>query len=144
MNTEVQEIDSNSFGVELYSKTFHSIFPFSLNPIPDKINTFQCLKDIRAFNRRMRLKEFFVDSENRERPPEWMKESKNSTFSPPKNRETNLDSYLDIVNGDTLKLLNINSDSEWSNLTNHQKIKHCTREEDSCFDKGNHKRAKDV
>ena len=83
---------------------------------------FQYMKDSRAFNRRMRLKEYFVDSEEQEKQPGWMKNSrKPSAFSPPRNRETNLDSYLDLVNGETMNLLKIKSDEGWENLTQHEK-----------------------
>ena len=91
-------------------------------PYPSSVNYFQCTKDMRAFNRRMRLKEFFADSEDRENQnPPWMKNPKVSNFTPPKNRETNLDSYLDLVNSDTLKLLKTNNDEDWHNLTESQR-----------------------
>ena len=91
-------------------------------PYPSSINYFQCLKDMRGFNRRMRLKEFFVDMEGEESQiPPWMKNEKVSNFTPPKNRETNLDSYLDVTNKETLKLLKTNSDEEWHNLTDLQR-----------------------
>ena len=58
----------------------------------------------------MRLKEFSIDSPPAEPRPEWMKEKKPSHFTPEKNRETHLDSYLDLITTDTLNLLKINSD----------------------------------
>ena len=92
-------------------------------PYPEKINTFQYMKDLKAFNRRMRLKEYFVDSKERDMQPEWMKNNKKqSVFTPPRNRETNLDSYLDMINSETMDLLKINSDKHWENLTEHEKL----------------------
>ena len=96
-------------------------FGIKFSPYPSTVNTFQCLKDMRAFNRRMRLREFFIDSEKCEEEEGWMKTKKASAFTPPKNRETNLDSYLDIVNGETMKLLKIDSDAEWKNMSENQK-----------------------
>ena len=63
-----------------------------------------------------------MDAAEREnnRPP-WMKNEKVSNFTPPKNRETNLDSYLDLTNNETLKLLKTNSDEDWHNLTECQR-----------------------
>ena len=70
----------------------------------------------------MRLREFFVDTEERQsHKPPWMKNERVSNFTPPKNRETNLDSYLDLTNNETLKLLKTNSDEDWHNLTEGQR-----------------------
>ena len=49
------------------------------SPYPSTVNTFQCLKDIRSFNRRLRLKEFFLDSGTREEQPNWIKTKKASS-----------------------------------------------------------------
>ena len=93
-------------------------------PYPPSVNYFQCLKDMRAFNRRMRLKEFFVDEDDKDKQdmaPPWMRKERVSNFTPPKNRETNLDSYLDLINNETLRLLKTNSDQDWNNLTDLQR-----------------------
>jgi hypothetical protein len=91
-------------------------------PYPSGMNMFGCLKDITAFQRRMRLKEFFHDSETTEKPPDWLKQKKNSNFTPPKHRESNLDTYLSLVASDTLKLLKTNTDKDFHNLTEDQEI----------------------
>ena len=63
-----------------------------------------------------------MDAAEFEKTPEWMKSYKKpSNFTPPKNRETNLDTFLDLVGGDTMDLLKINSDQDWHNLDENQK-----------------------
>jgi hypothetical protein len=52
-------------------------FGIKFCPYPVKINMFNCFKDIAAFCRRMRLKEYFLNSEPNERP-EWMKANRSS------------------------------------------------------------------
>jgi hypothetical protein len=90
-------------------------------PYPTKINMFNYLKDMASFSRRMRLKEFFVDAQPSEKPPEWMKKTKGSSFTPPKHRDAHLDSYLDLINAETIKLLKIDSDSNWENMSPSQR-----------------------
>ena len=87
------------------------------SPYPAKINMYQYVQELSAFQRRMRLREFFVDTDSKEETPEWMRVKKKSTFTPTKGRECNLDTYLEQVTTDTLKLLRVNSDANCENLT---------------------------
>lgn len=66
-------------------------------PFPKNVNIFQYVTEISAFQRRMRLREFFIDVGNKEQKSEWMKTKKTSVFTPLKHREANLDAYLDLV-----------------------------------------------
>jgi hypothetical protein len=89
-------------------------------PYPDRINLFEYLKDITSFQRRMRLKEYFLDAETRDKRPEWMGR-KASSFTPPKSREANLEAYLDIVASETTKMLRTKTDENWDNLTQNER-----------------------
>jgi hypothetical protein len=91
-------------------------------PYPKKINIFNYFKDITAFSRKLRLKEFFVDDEKpRESVPNWIKNHKKSKFTPPKNCEVHLDSYLDLVASETMNMLKINSDEKYENMNESQR-----------------------
>ena len=90
-------------------------------PSPKTFNMYETIKDLAAFNRRMRLKEFFLDSQKPDETLIWMKQRKNSTFTPMKNREPNLEIYLNMISKDTSQLLRLPTDNNYDNLSlNHR------------------------
>lgn len=84
-------------------------------PSPSRVDYFRVFKDVTAFCRRMRLREFFVDAPALPPMPKWKKGMKNSHFNP-KNREANLETYLDLVSTETINLLKTNSDEHLKNM----------------------------
>ena len=85
-------------------------------PSPTGINEFNLVKDLVAFDRRLRLQEFFFDQEEKEELPEWWRFKDKKRWTPMKNREAGLETYLDLIINDTLKLSRINEDDLCNNL----------------------------
>lgn len=75
-------------------------------PITPRINRFELKTDLEAFNRRLRLKEFFYDSDESEEEydPKQHRFKKKSTWNPPKNREPALEAYVKAVENDVRRL----------------------------------------
>ena len=68
-------------------------------PTPPKLDTFQLQNDLDNFHRRLRLKEFFYDSEDSDEEayqPTPFRQKKRK-WTPPKNREPALESYIQTV-----------------------------------------------
>ena len=71
------------------------------------MNKFQLKKDIEAFGRRLRLREFFYNSDSsddEDYDPEQQSFKEKSTWNPPKNRDPALETYLKAVENDTWNL----------------------------------------
>ena len=76
-------------------------------PQPPRVNRFQLKKDLEAFGCRLRLREFFYNSDSsddEDYDPEQQRFKENSTWNPPKNRDPALETYLKAVEKDTWNL----------------------------------------
>lgn len=71
-------------------------------PIPPRVNRFELKKDLEAFARRLRLKEFFYNSDEEEDEfnPNQHRFKEKSTWNPPRNRDPALETYLSAVERD--------------------------------------------
>ena len=56
-------------------------------PIPPRVNRFELKKDLEAFGGRLRLKEFFYNSDEDEFNPNQHRFKEKSTWNPPRNRD---------------------------------------------------------
>lgn len=71
------------------------------------MNRFQLKKDLEAFGCRLRLREFFYNSDSsddEDYDPEQQRFKEKSTWNPPKNRDPTLQTYLKAVEKDTWNL----------------------------------------
>lgn len=87
-------------------------------PTPRSIDSLQLNQDLQAFNRRMRLKEFFFDKESSKDPPEYYPFTPPSSWNPPK-RNPILELFLEKVNTD---IKNIKFNRHVDNLTHDERL----------------------
>ena len=76
-------------------------------PQPPRVNKFQLKKDLEAFGRRLRLREFFYNSDSSDDEDynqEQQRFKEKSTWNPLKNRDPSLETYLKAVEKDTWNL----------------------------------------
>ena len=77
-------------------------------PQPPRINRFDLTKDLEAFERRLRLREFFYDPEDNDKyDPEKLKFKEKSAWNPPKNRDPALEAYIRAVEDDAWHLTSL-------------------------------------
>ena len=72
----------------------------SFCPTPPQLDTFQLQNDLEDFYRRLRLREFFYDSEESD-GEEYQSNPfrrRKKRWTPPKNREPALESYIQVLN----------------------------------------------
>jgi hypothetical protein len=86
------------------------------SPTPLTINAFKLMKDLLAFNRRLRLREYFHGISSQPKP-KWMKQASKRGFEPPPNREPSMEAYIEQVNQDILNLLKSNIEKHHPNMT---------------------------
>ena len=73
-------------------------------PQPPRVNKFQLKKDLEAFSHRLRLREFFYNSDSSDDEdynPEQQRFKEKSTWNQLKNRDPSLETYLKAVEKDT-------------------------------------------
>ena len=66
-------------------------------PKPPRINIFQLKQDLEDFDRRLRLRKFFYDPQDEEETPQRRQFKEKSTWTPHRNREAPLETYIRAV-----------------------------------------------
>ena len=81
---------------------------FKFVPTRRKVDIGKLVADIKTWERRMRLREYFFDNENEEQDQEYSKQRKSSDWTPNSGRDLWLDLYVETVRDDIIKGLHRN------------------------------------
>ena len=91
-------------------------------PLPPRPDSFQLKKDLIEFSRRLRLKEYFWDSEDDDEEDVAYKPlRRTSTWTPPLNRDAALESYIKVINDNIQEQVQRPRKSRRDNLTKEER-----------------------
>ena len=86
-------------------------------PKPPRVNRFEFRDEFKAFTRRLRLMEYFHDQGKEEDDYELYPFRKKSSWNPPTNRDSMLETYIRAVDKDITMSLSREPKQHWDNRT---------------------------
>ena len=90
-------------------------------PLPSRPDTFQLKKDFVQFSRRLRLKEYFWDSEDDDQVTTYKPLKSASTWTPPPNWDAAVESYIKVINDNIQEQVQRPRKSRRGNLTKEER-----------------------